>query len=56
MNGQVALNSSHRTDVDPSWQPRIIALVCNWCTYAGADAAGTSRLQYPANVRAVRVP
>jgi len=36
--------------------PRITAFVCNWCTYAGADLAGTTRLQYPATVRVIRVP
>ncbi len=38
-----------------SGEPRIIAFLCNWCSYAGADLAGTSRLQYPPNVRIVRV-
>ncbi len=38
------------------WQPRLIALVCNWCTYAGADLAGTSRIKYSPNVRMVRFP
>jgi coenzyme F420-reducing hydrogenase delta subunit/ferredoxin len=38
------------------WQPRLIALVCNWCTYAGADLAGTSRIKYSPNVRLVRFP
>ncbi len=37
------------------FEPRIVALVCNWCTYTGADLAGTSRLQYPPNVRIVRL-
>lgn len=37
------------------YEPRIIAFLCNWCTYAGADLAGTSRLQYPANVRVIRL-
>jgi len=36
--------------------PRITAFVCNWCTYAGADLAGTTRLKYPASVRIIRVP
>ena len=39
-----------------NWEPKIIAFVCNWCTYAGADLAGISRLQYPPNVRLVRLP
>lgn len=34
---------------------KIIALVCNWCTYTAADLAGTSRLSYPAEIRMVRV-
>jgi F420-non-reducing hydrogenase iron-sulfur subunit len=38
------------------WEPRIIGFLCNWCTYAGADLAGSSRLKYPPNVRVVRVP
>jgi len=38
------------------WEPRIVALICNWCTYAGADMAGTTRRAYPASVRAIRVP
>jgi F420-non-reducing hydrogenase iron-sulfur subunit len=39
-----------------AYQPRIVAFVCNWCTYAGADLAGTSRMQYPPNVRIVKLP
>lgn len=38
------------------WKPRIIAFLCNWCSYAGADLAGIGRLQYPPNVRIIRVP
>ena len=38
------------------WEPRIVAFLCNWCSYAGADLAGIGRLQYPPNVRVVRVP
>jgi len=37
------------------WEPRIIAFLCYWCSYAGADAAGTLRLKYPHNVLIVRV-
>ena len=36
-------------------EPRIIAFACNWCTYAAADLAGTSRIHYPPNVRIIRV-
>ncbi len=37
------------------FEPKIVAFLCNWCAYAGADLAGVSRLQYPANIRTVRV-
>ncbi len=37
------------------YEPRIIGFTCNWCTYAAADLAGASRLQYPPNIRLVRV-
>ena len=39
----------------PTFDPKIIAFCCNWCSYAGADLAGTTRLQYPTNVRIIRV-
>jgi F420-non-reducing hydrogenase iron-sulfur subunit len=37
------------------FEPRIIAFLCNWCSYTGADLAGTSRMQYPPNVRIIRL-
>ena len=37
------------------YEPSIVAFCCNWCSYAGADLAGTTRIQYPPNVRIVRV-
>ena len=40
---------------DP-FEPKIVAYLCNWCSYAGADLAGTSRMQYPANVKIIKVP
>jgi len=39
----------------PSSQSRILTIVCNWCSYAGADSAGVSRFQQPTNVRDIRV-
>lgn len=39
-----------------TWQPKIIAFLCNWCSYAGADLAGVSRMQYPPSIRVIRVP
>jgi coenzyme F420-reducing hydrogenase delta subunit len=38
------------------WEPKIVAFVCNWCTYAGADLAGTSRMEYRPNVRVIKLP
>lgn len=38
-----------------TWEPQILVFCCNWCSYAGADAAGISRYQYPPNVQIVRV-
>jgi F420-non-reducing hydrogenase iron-sulfur subunit len=37
------------------FEPRIIGFLCNWCAYAGADLAGVSRIQYPTNIRIIRV-
>jgi F420-non-reducing hydrogenase iron-sulfur subunit len=37
------------------FEPKIVGFLCNWCSYAGADLAGTSRLKYPPNVRVIRV-
>lgn len=37
------------------YEPTVLAFLCNWCSYAGADLAGTSRLKYPDNVRSIRV-
>ncbi|MEO0079485.1 MAG: hydrogenase iron-sulfur subunit [candidate division WOR-3 bacterium] len=38
------------------FEPRIVAFLCNWCSYAGADLAGISRIQYPPSIRVIRVP
>jgi len=43
--------SSHTSE----FEPRIVAFFCNWCTYTGADLAGTSRMKYAPNARVVRV-
>ena len=37
------------------FEPKIVGFLCNWCSYAGADLAGVSRIQYPPNIRIVRV-
>ena len=40
---------------DSEFKPRIVGFLCNWCSYAGADLAGVSRIQYPPTLRIVRV-
>ena len=37
------------------WKPKILGILCNWCTYAGADLAGTARIQYPSDIRLIRL-
>jgi len=39
-----------------SYEPKIVGFLCNWCSYAGADLAGATRLKYPPNLKIVRVP
>ena len=39
-----------------TYEPKIVAFCCNWCSYAGADGAGTARKNYPANVKIIKVP
>jgi len=38
-----------------NFEPRIVVFACNWCSYAGMDLAGTSRMSYPANLRVIRL-
>jgi F420-non-reducing hydrogenase iron-sulfur subunit len=40
---------------EQAFEPKIVAFLCNWCTYAGADLAGTGRIQYPTNIRIIRI-
>ncbi len=41
-------------DVSETFKPRIVVFACNWCSYAGADTAGTSRISYSPNIRVIR--
>lgn len=41
--------------INEQFEPKIVGILCNWCSYTGADLAGTSRIQYPPNIRIVRV-
>ena len=40
---------------DSAFEPKIIGFLCNWCSYAGADLAGVNRIQYPPNIKIIRV-
>ncbi|MGD9506007.1 MAG: hydrogenase iron-sulfur subunit [Syntrophobacteraceae bacterium] len=42
-------------ETEKKFEPKMVAMLCNWCSYAGADLAGVSRLQYPSNIRVIRV-
>jgi F420-non-reducing hydrogenase iron-sulfur subunit len=48
-------SGAQREEHESAYEPKIVAFCCNWCSYAGADLAGTTRLQYPPNVRIIRV-
>lgn len=48
-------SNTHTEVSNQPFEPTIIVFACNWCSYAGADLAGVSRLKYPTNVRIVRV-
>lgn len=39
----------------PAFEPKLLGILCNWCSYSGADSAGQSRTSYPANIEVVRV-
>ena len=41
--------------MEKEFEPNIIGFLCNWCSYAGADLAGTSRIKYPPNIKSIRV-
>ena len=41
---------------EQGWEPKLLGFLCRWCSYAGADLAGTSRTKYPPNIRIIRVP
>ena len=41
---------------ESEWEPKILGFLCKWCSYAGADLAGTSRNKYPANIRIIKIP
>lgn len=51
-----ALPSQTQTGNPPAnWEPKIVAFLCNWCSYTGADLAGISRIKWPSTVRNIRI-
>jgi len=38
------------------WEPKIVSFLCNWCSYGAADLAGVGRMEYPSNIRVIRIP
>jgi coenzyme F420-reducing hydrogenase delta subunit len=56
MSETVEKNETAERPAGGAWEPKIVAFLCNWCSYAGADLAGVSRMQYGPNVRVIRVP
>lgn len=55
-NTAVIENKTSETTQPREWQPVILGILCNWCSYAGADLAGSARMHYPETLRVVRVP
>lgn len=54
MSNQAHAESAPATEAGV-WEPSLLVFCCNWCSYAGADLAGVSRIQYPPNGRIIRV-
>ncbi len=48
--------SANMNKEDSTWEPKLLGFLCQWCSYAGADLAGTSRKKYPANIKIIKVP
>jgi len=43
-------------ELNSRWEPQLLGFLCKWCSYSGADLAGTSRKKYPPNIRIIKVP
>ena len=55
MNEPLVKTDDVTTECPEEFEPKIVGFLCNWCSYAGADKAGTSQTIYPPNVMAIRV-
>ncbi len=51
-----AVDEAPKKPVDPDFEPEIIVFACHYCAYAAADLAGSMRLQYPSNIRMIKLP
>ena len=51
-----AVTAAPKKPVDPDFEPEIIVFACHYCAYAAADLAGSMRLQYPSNIRMIKLP
>ena len=51
-----ATDEAPKKPVDPNFEPEIIVFACHYCAYAAADLAGSMRLQYPTNIRMIKLP
>lgn len=56
MNAGSVLNERNQMAEQPDYEPKIVAFLCKWCSSAGSDLAGVSRIQYPANATPITVP
>ena len=54
--GAEAAEEAPKKPVDPNFEPEIIVFACHYCAYAAADLAGSMRLQYPSNIRMIKLP
>ncbi|MCK5560763.1 MAG: hydrogenase iron-sulfur subunit [Thermoplasmata archaeon] len=52
---KVKSKAGNKIKKNKAFEPKILAFCCNWCSYAGADLAGVSRVQYPPNIRIIRI-
>ena len=51
----MAVKTKSKSKTKNEFDPKIVAFCCNWCSYPAADGAGVNRIQYPPNVRIIRV-
>ncbi len=50
------MRKGEQTNMSEKKTTKIVSFLCNWCSYGAADLAGVSRMQYPENIRIIRIP